>query len=135
MSKIFEALQKTSGEVADFTLPLVTPEGEPGPTGGSMLVEDIVRDTAPIASDIAAVIAIPCIAEAAAPPAEPAVPPNEPRIRVVSLRLSAESPILPFDAEHVRAGEQYRVARTKILQHPRQPRMVVISSTGSGDGK
>jgi capsular exopolysaccharide synthesis family protein len=140
MSKIFEALQKTSGDVAEFTLPLVTstPEAEPSPTGAATLVEDIVRDTAPIAADVAAVIAIPYTAEADAMPAglaEPDMPPNERRIRVVSLRLSAESPILPFDAEHVRAGEQYRVARTKILQHPRRPKLVVISSTGSGDGK
>ena len=140
MSKIFEALQKTSGDVAEFTLPMVTstPAAEPGPTGAATLVEDIVRDTAPIAADVAAVIAIPYTAEVDVMPAglaEPDMPPNERRTRVVSLRLSAESPILPFDAEHVRAGEQYRVARTKILQHPRRPKLVVISSTGSGDGK
>jgi capsular exopolysaccharide synthesis family protein len=138
MSKIFEALQKTSGEVADLTLPLVTSTHEVDRTGGSALVDEIVRDTAPIDADIAAVMAIPCTAEPDAPPAtagEFAVPSPSSGTRVVSLRLSAESPVLPFDAEHVRAGEQYRVARTKILQHPRQPRMVVISSTGSGDGK
>jgi capsular exopolysaccharide synthesis family protein len=142
MSKIFEALQKTSGDVAEFTLPMVTstPEAAPSPTGASTLVEDIVRDTAPTAADIAAVIAIPYTAEAEADAmpaelAEPDMPTNGQRTRLVSLRLSAESPILPFDAEHVRAGEQYRVARTKILQHPRQPKLVVISSTGSGDGK
>jgi capsular exopolysaccharide synthesis family protein len=145
MSKIFEALQKTSGDVADLTLPLVTPRpaAEADQTGGSTLVEDIVRDTAPISAEVAAVIALPCTAEPAAPPepvfepeeTAPEVARNERGIREVSLRLLAESPILPFDADHARAGEQYRVARTKILQHPQQPRLVVISSTGSGDGK
>ena len=107
MSKIFEALQKTSGDVAEFTLPMVTstPEAAPSPNGASTLVEDIVRDTAPTAADIAAVIAIPYTAEAEADAmpaelAEPDMPMNGQRTRVVSLRLSAESPILPFDADH-----------------------------------
>src|SRR5579872_5445394 len=142
MSKIFEALQKTSGEVADVALPLVTPvKGDS--TAGSALVEEILRDTAPMAAEIAAVTAGRFAAETAAPPVAasepeasgPASPPHERRTGMVSLRLSADSPVLPFDSEHTRAGEQYRVARTRILQHARQPKLIVISSTGSGDGK
>lgn len=33
------------------------------------------------------------------------------------------------------ALEQYRIVRTTLLQHPRQPRMVVVSSPGPQDGK
>jgi capsular exopolysaccharide synthesis family protein len=34
-----------------------------------------------------------------------------------------------------RAEEQYRIARTKLLQNPRKPSVVVVSSPGPGDGK
>jgi len=51
------------------------------------------------------------------------------------VRIRADAPILPFQAGHSREGEQYRIARTKIIQHPNQPRLIVISSAGSGDGK
>jgi receptor protein-tyrosine kinase len=43
--------------------------------------------------------------------------------------------VLPFDGEDPRAAEQYRIARTKIIQHPNSPRMIVVSSAGPGDGK
>jgi protein-tyrosine kinase len=145
MSKIFEALQKTSGEVADLTLPLLTPVpgAEPDTTAASAPGNDIVRDAAPMAAEIAAVTDIPAPAEMGTPPVAASMPatttpirlPNEPRTGIVSLRLAAESPILPFDSEHARAGEQYRMARTKIMQDPRQPRLIAISSAGAGDGK
>jgi len=54
--------------------------------------------------------------------------------RMVSLRVPGASPVLPF--EHAsQAGEQYRVLRTKIVQHARQPRVMVVSSPSAGDGK
>jgi len=55
--------------------------------------------------------------------------------RTISLRLPRTSPALPFDGKHGVANEQYRILRTKLLQHPRQPRVILISSTGPGDGK
>jgi len=58
--------------------------------------------------------------------------------RVLPVRLSSASPLLPFTAEelnHTRAGEQYRIIRTKIVQHPRSPRVMAVSSVDSGDGK
>jgi receptor protein-tyrosine kinase len=61
--------------------------------------------------------------------------PQRPGIRTVPLRLSKTSPALPFDGSNSRAGEQYRVARTKIIQHPMQPHVLVVSSAGPGDGK
>jgi capsular exopolysaccharide synthesis family protein len=58
--------------------------------------------------------------------------------RVLPVRISAASPLMPFtpdDLSHARAGEQYRIIRTKIVQHPRSPRMMAVSSVDSGDGK
>jgi capsular exopolysaccharide synthesis family protein len=57
------------------------------------------------------------------------------RHRVVHLRIAASSPIFPFDTEQHDAAEQYRIIRTKLLHHPQKPRLVVISSASSGDGK
>ena len=81
-----------------------------------------------MASEIAAVTDIPASPEMGT--ATMGLP-NGPRSGIVSLRLAVESPILPFDSEHARAGEQYRMARTKIMQDPRQPRLIAISSAGS----
>lgn len=55
--------------------------------------------------------------------------------RTVSLRLPANEPLLPFDGSHELAAERYRIIRTRIVQHPKQPRVICISSSGSGDGK
>src|SRR5262249_37778174 len=53
----------------------------------------------------------------------------------VPVRVPAAAPVLPFDGSHRRAAEQYRLVRTKIVQHPGQPRMLVVSSPAPGDGK
>ncbi|MBV9083347.1 MAG: CpsD/CapB family tyrosine-protein kinase [Acidobacteriaceae bacterium] len=55
--------------------------------------------------------------------------------RTVPLRLSAKTPVLPFDGADPNTAEEYRLLRTRILQHPAVPRMVVISSASAGDGK
>ncbi len=57
------------------------------------------------------------------------------QIRTLAVRVPAAAPILPFDGSHSRAAEQYRIVRTKIVQHPEQPRMLVVSSPAAGDGK
>lgn len=61
----------------------------------------------------------------------------EPRatMRVLPIQLAESSPLLPYDGANSRAGEQYRAVRTNLLQHPDAPRMLVVSSGGSGDGK
>ncbi len=53
----------------------------------------------------------------------------------ISLHLSDGSPVFPFDPSHQLASEQYRMIRTKILQMPKRPRTLVVSSAGRGDGK
>ncbi len=55
--------------------------------------------------------------------------------RVLPIQLAESSPLLPYDGSNPRAGEQYRTVRTNLLQHPDAPRMLVVCSCGSGDGK
>ena len=51
------------------------------------------------------------------------------------LQIPAGLPLLPFDNTHPHAAEQYRMIRTKLLQHPRQPSTILVSSAGPMDGK
>ncbi len=55
--------------------------------------------------------------------------------RVGTLQVSAVSPVFPFEDLHSQAAEQYRIIRTKILHHASEPRIIVVSSPTSGDGK
>ena len=92
----------------------------------------------------AAPVAMPAaLAKTPAPPAKaPAAaamaidsPAAPPRIRTLPLHLAAQSPVLPFDGGQARASEQYRIARTRILQDPHAPRIILLSSPGPRDGK
>jgi len=56
-------------------------------------------------------------------------------IRTLSVQIQPSAPIFPFNDDQRRASEQYRMLRTKISQHFKQPRLIVISSSESGDGK
>ena len=56
-------------------------------------------------------------------------------IRSIAVHLSPRSPLLPFDESGSEVAEQYRIARTKIIQHPGSPRVLVVSSAGTGEGK
>jgi len=49
--------------------------------------------------------------------------------------VPAPSPLLPFENGHGRPSEQYRILRTKIVQHPNQPHFILVSSPASSDGK
>ena len=123
MSKIFEALKKTEGEMAELALPAVTSdageatletaESQPVPPQPYQLSNNEQEEFVEF--------------EAQAPAAG--------QVRTLPVRIRADAPILPFQSGHSREGEQYRIARTKIIHHPDQPRLVVISSAGSGDGK
>jgi protein-tyrosine kinase len=55
--------------------------------------------------------------------------------RVHRLRVSALSPVFPFDNGHHAAAEQYRIIRTKILHSSKRSHLIVVSSPSSGDGK
>lgn len=56
-------------------------------------------------------------------------------LRSIQVRIKSKTPLLPFAGENSQAAEQYRIIRTRVLQHPVQPRSVVVSSAESGDGK
>lgn len=57
------------------------------------------------------------------------------RLRTVQVRIKDQTPLLPFAGENSQAAEQYRIVRTKIVQHPARPRSLAVSSAESGDGK
>ena len=152
MSKIFEALQKSEGELAQAALPAVT--DVVSQLDGAETVNKIVRETAgeqysnhvsgaaaeAVTTDSTGIEAAelesaePAELESAESAVEEVLEPVS-GIRTVALRLTVDTPVLPFDVQNGRAGEQYRTARTKLLHHPSQPRLIVISSAGSGDGK
>lgn len=78
--------------------------------------------------------------EEARPPADGALPlpprdDAQSRIRVLPVQIGESAPLLPYDGCSPRAGEQYRAVRTNLMQHPDAPRVLVVSSCGSGDGK
>lgn len=120
MSIILEALKRAQESISEIRLDTLL-EGQTEEIAGK---------------DIAA-------KEAARPKAPPKAAPTPPAVisaaspagRVARLRVRPDSPILPFDGTHWRAGEQYRILRTRIVQHPTAPRMVVVTSTCPSDGK
>jgi capsular exopolysaccharide synthesis family protein len=132
MSKIFEALNRGNGDISEIAL--------------SSVSEAQMADLQALDSDGAAMLAAAIspapqpangVPEAAAPistraSAQPSLGPG---VRTISLRLPGTTPLLPFDGDHWHASEQYRMVRTKLLHHVRQPRLIVVSSAGSGDGK
>src|ERR1019366_2700418 len=121
MSKLFEMLYKSKGEIAEVVLPLV--EGQACPPAQSG--RGFRSEAAPAAGAGAAV----------APGPPPAEAPCLPQIRTLGLHVSASSPLLPFEKGQWRPSEQYRTLRTKLSQQPKQPHLIVISSPASGDGK
>jgi len=106
VSNILGMLNRSKGEIADAIRPLVeTAPPEPAP-------------------------------KAAAPPpkAEPLAQ-KDTAMRRLRFHLPAPSPLLPFEQGQWRPSEQYRILRTKIVQHPKQPHLIVVSSPAPGDGK
>jgi capsular exopolysaccharide synthesis family protein len=70
-----------------------------------------------------------------APEAAPASPDLAGLLASARIQLKNGSPLLPFDGLNPRASEQYKIARTKILQHFSRPRCLVVSSAQVEDGK
>jgi capsular exopolysaccharide synthesis family protein len=111
MSQVFDALPRN---------------GEEGPEPAlSALLEELANAKAKLraaeANGVAATFGEPKLLESA--------------IRTECLQVDRRSPLLPFDGSHGEAAEAYRVARTRITQHIRNPAMIVVSSAGPGDGK
>ena len=53
----------------------------------------------------------------------------------VCLRSSGSTPMLFPERRDEPAAEQYRILRTRVVQHSRSPTVIAISSAGIGDGK
>ena len=110
MSKIFEALQRvqeTLKAAAPADIGGNTPSFQAAPSPAPPVVE--ARSEAPQRESSA--------------------------VRTLPLRVPLSAPLFPFDQEHWYAGEQYKIIRTKINQHPKRPRLIAVSSAGSADGK
>jgi capsular exopolysaccharide synthesis family protein len=111
MSKIFEALQGARSEVSELLPALVDGESASAPQP-DFPVEP--RASAP------------------QPIRESGIPLG---IRRVKLAIPASVPALPFEGSGELAAEQYRIARTKLTHHPKKPRLITVTSPGTGDGK
>jgi capsular exopolysaccharide synthesis family protein len=112
VSKIFEALRKTEGELAEVAKAVLaegTPAAPAGPNNAGSSVNQPATDS-------------------------PEIQPDENQT-VRSVTIEAGSPMLPFDGTHAEAEEQYRIIRTKINHHPGEPRILLVSSPMAGDGK
>jgi capsular exopolysaccharide synthesis family protein len=112
VSRIFDILNRSKGEIADAILPMMDTDQGQSPqvsvrTGKEP--ESVPKAGAPLA-------------------------PTE-TIRTLRFRLEGPSPLLPFEKGQWRPSEQYRILRTKIVQHPKQPHLMVVSSPAPGDGK
>jgi capsular exopolysaccharide synthesis family protein len=130
MGKIFEAALKGKSEVADLLLSSLAEADaavapKPSPSQAKAVQPENRGDIEP---DFEKIRAIPW--REGLLPLESDLP-----AAVMPMRLSGSAPLLPFDATHRQAAEQYRIVRTRILQHPKQPRVVVVSSPAAGDGK
>jgi len=56
-------------------------------------------------------------------------------VRSLPIQTSREAAIIPWNSSNSQGGEQYRIIRTRIVQHPLRPKVIVVSSSGAGDGK
>ena len=125
MSKLYDALLRHKGSIPDLDhVSLIGDE----------------RNTANVPTPEPPPSIMPATPEPRIAPAAPTVqadpaPADITTIRKIRLRLPQLSPALPFGDDHWLANEQYRILRTKLLQHIKRPQVILVSSAGSGDGK
>ena len=56
-------------------------------------------------------------------------------VRSLPMQARGKFALIPWNASDSAGGEQYRIIRTRIVQHPARPKVMVVSSAGAGDGK
>lgn len=117
MSKMFKALQRSSGE-EDELIPTIF-DGDMAQRIPEVAPEERVASPVPAPASAAGIGATGYDLAA---------------VRTFSVQLAAGSPLFPFDPGQA-AAEQYRILRTKLIHYPSSPRMIVISSASAGDGK
>lgn len=117
MSKMFEALVNKEGEVSRLVQQLGS-----APLTAAAPVSEPVQPMPKLAKPVTAISAASRsgFIDAA---------------RMLPLQVAAEAPVFPFNAANTRAAEQYRITRTKLLHDPRQPHVIVVSSSAPQDGK
>jgi len=122
MSRMFEALRKTEGELAEVAKAVLADEsvGKEVMSLGS-------------GSELSSAATEPTDALMEASPTISNVGSYE--VRSESIEVPLDSPMLPFDGSDDQAAEQYKIIRTKIRHHRSQPRIVLVSSPMPGDGK
>lgn len=131
MSKFFEAASKLNPGLVQKVL---SGQPAPAPEARPEMVSTLVEEAPPAKAP-------------AAPPAWKAAPAPAFAARIhaaksdaiqyaaeFSLNDRTSSAVLPFQGE-AEASERYRILRTKILQHPKSPQVVCVSSPTTGDGK
>ncbi len=125
MSKIFEALKRLEGETGGTLVPglggaqMESEQTEPSMDAGPSGIEELLEPLPPEPAELA-----------------PLWEPGN-GIRTLPLQVPQLLPVLPYDGKVAdwSVSEQYRIIRTRILQNPRRPAMMVVSSPGPGDGK
>jgi capsular exopolysaccharide synthesis family protein len=139
MSKITEALTKCDQNAIDpMIASLLENEAEPFVTLPAATSGDAVAVPEPCAQEGGAAVSAPFATPAASTQTAGLRQPEAGALtvaRTCALRLRANTPLMPFSESDWAAGEQYRMARTRIVQHFRKPRLMVISSPTVGDGK
>ena len=119
MGKIFEALVTGKREAAEFLIPILQ-DHDPSQTEPEVEESPSTVETS----------------EECRPCSAVEVEVSLTGIRSLCLNPAGSSPILPFDGGcDSHATDQYRILRTKLTQHHTQPRIILISSPGTGDGK
>ncbi len=121
MSRIFDSLRKAGGRAARAALPAIASAETSAPaarSGGPLDPGEAARG-------------------GETPVAQRRLTPGgvKPTIRTVKAGVESGSPVWPFEGHHPKAAEQYRIIRTKIVQHPLEPGLIAVASPGAGDGK
>ena len=125
MSKLYDALLLRKGSIPDLD-------------AASLIGEE--RSTYGVPTPAPLPTTVPTVPEPGIAPVAPTVnadaaPADLSVIRKFRLRLPQYSPALPFGEDQWLANEQYRIVRTRLLQHIKRPQVILVSSAGSGDGK
>jgi protein-tyrosine kinase len=125
MSKLYDGLMRTRGDFPELDLKtLLEPEAKPAAEARLELMTG-VGATEETGKEVVGDLVSRFQADAKSTPGS----------REVSIQLPLTSPALPFGNPSGAAEEQYRVIRTKLLQHPKRPKTIVVSSAAAGDGK
>ena len=142
MGKIIDALKVARGDVPELVLRSLedtedrVAERTQRPANGKPRVQTLpVR----VSDDPADRDAGTAAAAAVETNLEPAYPETggrgDLRVRRLTLTVSDTVPLLSSAQERPYVAEQYRVLRTRILQHSAKPAILALSSPGIGDGK